>query len=252
MSLDILNELKEAYLSNFPSHLEEIESFVLNMEKGDDFQGNFEGLYRKVHSLKGSGGTYGFTIISSVCHQLEDFLTEAFDNQTAASKVNINIVFSYVDILKNTQELLLNESQDFTDIEQKLEDLLHSTHPDELTGIFVGDPKNVYTQMCLALFKGLNIHCSVVESGLGALQRVIHEHFDFLITSKENVDLNGLALISAIKLNNRRGSNVKTILMTSNPQLNVPKEVQPDFVAAKTKTIGEEVTNILTEIRAKI
>ena len=245
---DILQQLKEAYVSAIPGHLEEMESCILAMEEGKEYKDNFEALYRKAHSLKGSGGTYGFAIITSICHQMEDFISEALENQSSVPPQAFNNIFKYIDLLKDTQSLLLNSNDNFNDIEAELKHLKGDSLTHEINGILVG-PNNMYSQICMQAFAQTNAHCTTIESGVAALQRLTHEHFDFIVTSKENVDLSGPALIAALKLNQRKDSKLKTILTTSNPSFRTCEEVKPDFIVLKDKEFSTSLLNTIEKIK---
>jgi len=252
-AFDILNELKEAYLATFPAHIDEIESLILNIEKkrGDHTE-NFEALYRKAHSLKGSGGTYGFNIITSICHQLEDFLSASLIEEDSVTQDKVDTVFSYTDLLKETHELLENEKTDFKEISQKLELIKKKESDHLLKGLFVGPASQVYSKMSINLFEQLNIQCSTIDNGMTALQRLLHEHFDFLITSKENLELNGLALIAAIKLNHGKNQKIKTILITTNATNDAPPGYEPDCIILKNKDFSQNLEKTMEELRHSI
>ncbi|MDH5256731.1 MAG: Hpt domain-containing protein [Gammaproteobacteria bacterium] len=248
-SEDILSQLKETYLSNIPNHLEEMENLILSMEKGENYQENFEALYRKAHSLKGSGGTYGFSIITSICHQMEDYIGDTMRDSTLVNKHTINNIFKYIDILKDTYTLLLNGNDDFSEIEAKLKNLKSVVFTHEINGLLVGSTKNMYEQICMKVFETCNAHCTTIDNGMGALQRLLHEHFDFIVTSRENPDLSGPALIAALKLNQRKGSRIKTILITSNSSTDTCDATKPDFIIAKDRNFDHNLSEAINKIK---
>jgi len=249
-TFDILNELKEGYLNVFLGHVDEMELFTLNIEKKrGDHKESFDALYRKAHSLKGSGGTYGFNIITGICHQLEDFLSSSLVDEAAISQEKVDTVFSYTDLLRETHQLLEEGKTDFTDILYKLEQIKKKESDHKLKGLFVGPANQVYSKMCVYQFEKLNIKCAAIENGMTALQRLLHEHFDFLITSKENLDLNGLAIIAAIKLNRGKNQKIKTILITTNANIDTPKGCEPDYVVQKNKDFTGNLEKTMEKIR---
>ena len=251
---NILEELQQSYLSNLPARLEEMESLVLELEKGCKFQENFEALYRIVHSIKGSGGTYGFTIISSICHQLEDFLSDEISDKDNIEQSNVNIIFAHIDLLKETHDLLIHGNNRFSKIETKLHKIKQQTSNPKLRALIIGSMNNVYGQICSQILHDANIQYSTTTSSITAIQRLLHEQFDLLITSRENPELSGTALIAAMKLDKKNKKNnlsIKSILITSNPKLEVPKELEPDYVIVKSeyfsKKLSEALDNIITE-----
>ncbi|MDH3326118.1 MAG: Hpt domain-containing protein [Gammaproteobacteria bacterium] len=248
-SENILAQLKETYLAGIPNHLEEMESYILSMEKGSDYQENFEALYRKAHSLKGSGGTYGFSIITSICHQMEDYISDALQDSTSVNQQAIDIIFGYIDIIKETHELLLNNTEDFSDIEDKLKKLKKSTFSQGVNGLVVDEANNVYSQICIQVLASTKTHYTTTDSGMAALQRLLHEHFDFLITFRENTDLNGPALIAALKLNQKKGKKLKTILITSNPPTDTCNAIKSDYIVLKNKSFDANLSNAIENIK---
>jgi len=251
---NILEELQQSYLSNFPSRLEEMENLVLELEKGTKFQENFEALYRNVHSIKGSGGTYGFTIISSICHQLEDFLSDELNDKNEIEQSKVNIIFAHIDLLKETHDLLMHGINKFSKIEAKLHKIKQDSSSPKLRALIIDSMNNMYGQICSQILSETDIQYSTTSSSVTAIQRLIHEQFDLLITSRENPELSGTALIAAMKLDEKNKKNnfgIKFILITSNPNLDVPKELEPDYVIVKSegfsKNLSEALDNIISE-----
>lgn len=246
-SEDILQQLKESYLLGIPAHLEEMENYILSLEEGRNHQKNFEALYRKAHSLKGSGGTYGYPIITSACHQMEDFISNSMQNSDDVNTQAVDTIFKYINVLKDIHSLLYNKNDNFDEIENQLKNLKGKAITEAINGIYVGSQGNLYN-ICTQIFSECNVHCTAVKGGVDTLQRVLHEHFDFIITSRENIDLNGLALIAAIKLNRKKDSKIKTILITSNQPPDVSEAVNPDYIILKNKSFDVSLSSVLEEI----
>ena len=58
----MLAALRSNYLRDLPSHIDELEEILLELERdGFDLE-TCRDLYRQVHSLKGSGGTFGLSV----------------------------------------------------------------------------------------------------------------------------------------------------------------------------------------------
>lgn len=247
---DILGELKSGYLASLPGSLLEMENLALALESNDNFQENYNALYRRAHSLKGSGGTYGFSIISSVCHQLEDFLSASMSSPASVSQQKIDILFAYIDLLKDVHAQLSFDESNISGLEQRLQELKHQDSPNRAKAIFIGHKENVYSQICIKILEECNIDCAVVDSGITALQRLLHEHFDLLVTSRENSDLSGIALIAALRLNRRKNSTITTILTTSNEKLDTPAKLTPDHIVLKNQQFSENLSRIAKSIVA--
>lgn len=244
---DILAELKTSYINGFRSQTDEIESLILKLEKETESTQAFEELFRKVHSIKGSAGTFGFSILSSICHQMEDFLTDCNKTQAFGQKT-INTLLAYLDLLVEARQGIMNNSVDYHAIEMRLQDIGDHRTSALKKCLCVGLNKTFHRKIIEETAKTLNIQCSYVENGLTAMERLLHEHFDILITARENKDLNGIAMIAALRLNKRKNVTIESILVTSNPHLGVPTELQPHHIIAKDKDFPTNLHNTLTTI----
>lgn len=73
---DADDEIFAMFLAEQKSTLEDIESHILNIEKGDDPEAE-AALRRVLHTLKGEAGVLGLTDVANLCHAVEDFLDTA-------------------------------------------------------------------------------------------------------------------------------------------------------------------------------
>lgn len=80
---------------------------------------------------------------------------------------------------------------------------------------------------------GLEAQLTIESNGMAALERLLREKFDFLVTTYEVGKLNGIALIAAIKLTRGINRDIKTILLTSRREIDMPPALKPDTVVAK-------------------
>lgn len=216
---DILQTLKTTFVSGLPSKINEIESQVLALERSSDTLAHYLSLYRYVHSLKGSGGTHGFHILSTVCHQFEDVLS-IHGREKPFTSIAIDLLLSYVDILKNTYALITKGETNFAEIEQRLADLKVKFAPNQAQILLVDSSRTV-PAICKEALSKYNAQVVICDDGLTALQRLMHEKFDMLITSKELKTLDGLALISAVHMGSRINKGIRIVLMTSNKSMSV-------------------------------
>jgi len=66
----LLEGMRADFLAELPERCDSFDESILALEKSPDDREAFNELYRGVHSLKGSGGTHGLSIITTLCHQL--------------------------------------------------------------------------------------------------------------------------------------------------------------------------------------
>jgi len=86
---------------------------ILALETTSDDRQPFNELFRGVHSLKGSGGTHGLGIITTVCHELENLLTET-DVKNGFGAVFATRALAYVDILRRIEKVARQSQPDFS------------------------------------------------------------------------------------------------------------------------------------------
>ncbi len=66
----------ELYLSESQDHLRLLGDSLLALERGDNPTGAVEEAFRAAHTIKGMSSTMGFTVVTDICHQLEDRLDD--------------------------------------------------------------------------------------------------------------------------------------------------------------------------------
>jgi chemotaxis protein histidine kinase CheA len=230
LTQNLLEELKSSYIDHLPGKLEEIEDLVLQMEKGD-FSESYAALYRAIHSLKGSGGTYGFDIITTICHQFEDWLSTLQDVKKVDKK-GIDVLLTYVDLLRNSVAHIVRAETSFADIEKNLAELKKSCAKNKLHGLLI-DRSPLNAKIVAETLGADNVQLAVATTGIEGLSRLMRESFDFLITSQEVGELSGQATIVALRLSHSVNSRVKTLLLASNAVKDLPDEFQPDIVIKK-------------------
>lgn len=244
----MLAALRDNYLRDLPHHIDEIEQVLLDLERGGFQLDLCRELYRQVHTLKGSGGTYGMSFISDVCHPLEDLLTYLIEHPGMLQQGPIETALCYVDLMRKAcfsysahlepgQELKLSLHA----LRQRVTKNSHAAIIVESSDVVVGAMRETLTEF------GFRIE--VVQDGYTALGRLLAEPFDVLITSLENPRLNGIALISAVQKSTAKVAKTKTILLTTADHLN--HQVHPDYVLKKNAELKKRFRICISEILAK-
>lgn len=238
----LLQQLRVNYLAELPDRIEDLEQRTLNLQHTSEFSQQFDDLCRKVHSLKGSAGTYGLQIISTICHQLEDTLAPISNDKVDEDFLDSCI--SYFDLMRAViLQAQLGQSV-FPEIESSLANMRFRLTSTNLDALLVESSK-VNSTLYMGALKSLPVKFSVVTSGYEALGLLLHKHFDLLITGYETTPLNGLALISAIRLNRGINQNITAILLTSSMNIDIPALSQPVTVLNRDSHTGAELFRML-------
>jgi len=117
----VLLRLRGDFLAELPERCNRLEQAVLALEGGQGAEAAYEELFRNVHSLKGTGGTFGLQTITTICHQFESFLSDSHSRYTQAFG---SAALAYVDLLRQVGDLAAaTASPDFTAVEAALERL---------------------------------------------------------------------------------------------------------------------------------
>ena len=240
----MLSQLRNAFLEDMGEKLDRLENLLLEMENKPAEGELFNEFYRIVHSLKGSGGTLGLHIFTSICHQLEDLLNTT-DSGTKFTPPRIEAAFRYVDLLRISCQRAQAGEVDFSGIYNQLNSLRKQLTSKQFTVLLV-DHSKLLTSICLEVLSALPVRTVTMSDGPGALMRVLTEPFDLLITSDELPILGGSALIGALKLSNSKNRSINTILITTQKKqaVNRQRVTDPDYIVVKDAAL----VNALSEI----
>ena len=206
----LLSQLRDEFVAEFPERCDALEECVLAFEKGRE--GAFDDMYRRVHSLKGSGSQFGLSIITSIFHQFESFL---ISGALTTDSLSTSFALSYVDLLKQVSELIGSENANYHEIERSLEELRKSSMPARASVLLI-EPSPSRRKLCQGVLNSLGVRVVVQERGMNALEQLLHEPFDLLVAARELPDLNTVAVVSALRESNSRNKNIPVILVSSN------------------------------------
>lgn len=243
----MLAALREAYLRDLPGYVDDIEQVLLRLERAGFQLDLCRELYRQVHTLKGSGGTYGMSFISDVCHPLEDLLTNLIEHP-ACLHTAVDNALQYVDLLRKACFVYAAKLEPGEDLKANLHALRRSMSRHSHSALMV-ESSDVLVAAMRDILTEFGFRFELANDGYAALGRVLAEPFDVLITSLENSRLNGLALISAVQKSGTKIARTKTILLTASEHLD--KQVQPDYVLKKNAELKKRFRECVSQIVTK-
>lgn len=238
----LLSRMRDDFVGELPERCDFLEEGVLAMERERDATDAFDELYRRVHSLKGSGGTFGLPLITSICHQFESFISttrERFD------QLAVSYALSYVDLLRRVAETPERDGAAAIAIEQDLEQLRISSMPG-CASVLLVEPSIATRKFCQGVLEPLTVRLASQDRGLPALELLLHQPFDLLIAARELPDLNALALVAALRESGSRNKDIPVILVSSNSiptpsYLNIHATIKRDaaFVSTLARCAGD-------------
>lgn len=241
----ILQQLKVNYLAELPEKLNDLEQLALQLIQDSNYSENFDELYRKTHSLKGSAGTYGLPAITGICHEMEDSLSGNASSNKKDVDALVDRCLAYIDLMRQVTTGASRGENVFPDIEAALTTLRTSRVGQLWTAVLV-EPSRVNTALYLGVLKEFPIEFSVRETGYDALELLLHNRFDLLITGYETPLLNGAALIAAMRLCACQNESTPAVLITSNTNVCPPASVGPNLILPRDAHVA---SNLLEAVR---
>jgi chemotaxis protein histidine kinase CheA len=220
----VLRALRATFLAELPERCDRLEQAVLALEAGESVESVYEELFRNVHSLKGTGGTFGLQIITNICHQFESYLS---DSQSRYTQAFGSAALAYIDLLRQVGELAgASASPDFSPAEAALErlrtSLLRSRRP-----VLIAEPSATMRSLCQQSLANLPLQLSLVDNGIAALDRLLHQPFELLIVARELGALNGTALVAAVRESHCKNMDIPVILVSSSREA-IPEHLRID------------------------
>lgn len=214
----LLRQLGEAFLLDLLDHCNQAESDLLLLEKKFD-PVVFNRLFGLVHSIKGSGGTHGFSFITSIGHQFESKL---IDWQRAPTEEGLPVLLGFVDLLRQAARLLFKD-QDLTPLEQSLEKLRLGSGQ-IAKRILLVESSRIMRQLCQQVLANLSVQVDTFDDGLKALNQLLHSHYSCLIIGRQLNSLNGAAVVAALRESDSSNRNIP-VLMISTDQRQLPEHL---------------------------
>jgi len=207
---DLLEHLREGFLDDMPERIVKIEELVMSSRDDD----SYDELFRMVHSLKGTAGSYNFHEITNIAHGMEDVMLALMERDKFKDPSTLDILLKFIDILRDTVEALIETKTAPLDINERLEVLRNQIFTESLN-VLVVEPSKLYASMVQYSLEGISINFTFTQDGLQGLGNLLSQKYDLLITSLESTRLNGDALVAALRLMHNFNKNIKTILITS-------------------------------------
>ena len=241
---DILEHLRESFLDEMPARIIKIEEEIMSSKNAD----SYDELFRMVHSLKGSAGSYNFHIITKIAHIMEDVMQSLMQKNEFGHDSTVDILLKFIDVLRDTTESLIQTKEAPLDVDERL-DALRDLVFTESINILVVEPSKLYASLIEYSLSTLPVNFTFNNDGLPALDSLLLNKYDLLITSLECPRLNGDALIAALRLVYNFNKDIKVILVSSRAQDKISNRDDYDVIldrkAIKEGDLHEIVKNLV-------
>lgn len=241
---DLLENLREGFLDDMPARIDLIENEIMASKDAD----TYDELFRLVHSLKGTAGSYDYHIITKIAHDMEDVMLELMQQKCFNEASTLEILLKFIDILRDTTATLRDTKLAPQDIEERLTAIRAQIFKSGLN-ILVVEPSKLYASLIEFSLQGMPVNFTFVSDGLQALDYLLHNKYDLLISSLECSRLNGDALVAALRLVHNFNRQIKVFLITSQAHDKIPNKNDFDQILDR-KAVREGDLKALIETLA--
>ncbi|MBC3936613.1 response regulator [Undibacterium rugosum] len=238
----MLDALRVHYLNDLPSQLDELENLILHMDAHSFNLETCRELYRRIHSLKGSGGTYGMHIVSDVCHPFEDLISALIEQPGLLRDRFTPTALEYLDLLRRVIQQYQQQQIPGEEIRAQLSQIRLRTAQCSYSALIV-ESSDVIISVVRDILIPYRFRVEVVNDGYQALGRILSEPFDLVVTGLETPRLNGLALISAMQKSSPKHRHTQSVLVTAS-ELKHDKEL-PDAILKKDAHFKESFSQFV-------
>lgn len=130
----MIEKFQQRFIEEARENCDRLEQYLLELEEDIDNQSAVDEIFRILHSLKGSGGMFGFHLLSEFTHELESVYQFIRDGRLALDSKIVGFTLRCNDVLRN----LLNQ-----DIPENVRQLVHQLKGEASLVIFnqVGTPR---------------------------------------------------------------------------------------------------------------
>ena len=99
MSVD-LDQFKGIFFEESFENLDAMETGLLALSEGETDLETVNTIFRGAHSIKGGGAAFGFDVVSSFTHVMEELLDKMRNGEMEADFASVNILLESVDVLR--------------------------------------------------------------------------------------------------------------------------------------------------------
>ncbi len=96
---EIPPELMEVFMIEANEHLQNVSTYLGELEKDPTNRDHLSEVRRAVHTLKGAAGMVGFGSVSDLSHRMEDLLDDLFDGEVGLTKDKMSLLYKTADTL---------------------------------------------------------------------------------------------------------------------------------------------------------
>lgn len=109
--------IRDVFIAEAREIIESLESDIVKLEENEGDKEIINGIFRYIHTLKGSSGITGMTTVYEFTHSLENLLDDVRSDQIKADRLIIDLLLDGVDWIKN--EIFTDEAESDASVQKK-------------------------------------------------------------------------------------------------------------------------------------
>lgn len=247
-----IQDLKNDYLVSINEDVEKLQSLFL---KSGISEAEESAIHRIIHSIKGSGATFDFYLLSTIAHQLEDFI--ANNDLQSLNEDDRDCLLKFIDILSLTvNDYARDDISKFDHYLNELSNIqqVQASRQEYYGGkVLVVDATTTMGNLLKRTLEEKGYQCSIARNGLSAFNRLVNEKYDAVFTSLNLEILDGVSLTTALKSTNNINSNIPVAVISSSKNVDsrFPEHSKPDYIIYKDDALITHITDALESIFSK-
>lgn len=272
MQDDWFKELQAAYFASIPEKADDLDALILALRECksvEEAKRAVAELFRRVHSLKGSGGSYGFPALTQIAHQMEDDLSQFAGASSGRGpgglatlprrpqEADVERLLRYADLIRNAYSDGRDDAAAETFAAPVLAELRGPAPGSAFQCLIVTESRTLQAALA-SILRANACEARFSDDGYQALGRLLDDRLDCVIAGTELARLNGFALSAALKLSDGINHSIPVILLSSesNPERIAERSRAagrgaPDFVLRKDADLEKELGALILRISGK-
>lgn len=256
------------YLEEFRLDLDEVEALILQLSEAETKQDSIAKLFRIIHSLKGTAGSYGFSLLSVCCHRMEDaFLSEEIsgtesliDDLLDLKDTLLRICEAYsiqdkITISRISETLGVGDNNSHegsvANQSQNLNSNLNPNQYKQVTAkpkkrILIGENSKLLMNIITRSALEFDVEIAYAKDGYAILGRLLKEKFEVLIAPPYIATIDLINLFEILKIVPNPNSSIKAIAITSSVEKLATLNRKDTKIVAKDSNLNNNLTEVLT------
>ena len=243
----MMSGLIDSFIEGAEQRLDDVEETVASIVSSPEGLGEQATKFRNdIHSLKGTAGTFGFPLISILCHKLEDL--------TAGSDEHLAQQVDHIDYFLELMRGIINKRQNPGESETKAilaalpnRSAIKQASGDKALKVLLVSPTRSLRQLAAFLFEEQGCHVSEAADSLEGFAKAVETRPDIIVSSMEMKHISGselgnaLAAISALE-------NTQFALLSASITGEASNKPEYElFPVLHVDQIGDDITKLLKD-----